>query len=146
MHGLVAASESILYDLICHAGSGLWINSLNWSMKDLPQFPCTGANLLSYANHCGQTLPITWKLVVNNVTFTKQIILFIFNIKNYRLWTGRVLPPVIRRSRVQVAVSSYCTGKGKACHWRPSPDPTQSGSSLGTSFFYKKLAKWPTQI
>ena len=34
------------------------------------------------------------------------------------------------RSRVRVAVSSHCTGEGKACHWHPSPDPAQSGSSL----------------
>jgi hypothetical protein len=27
-------------------------------------------------------------------------------------------------------VSSHCTGEGKACHWHPSLDPTQSGSSL----------------
>ena len=34
------------------------------------------------------------------------------------------------RSRVRVAVSSHCTGEDKACHWHPSPDPAQSGSSL----------------
>ena len=44
--------------------------------------------------------------------------------------SGRVLPPVTGRSRVRVAVSSHCTGEGKACHWHPSPDPAQSGSSL----------------
>jgi len=44
--------------------------------------------------------------------------------------SGRVLPPVIGRSRVRVAVFSHCTGEGKACHWHPSPDPAQSGSSL----------------
>ena len=40
--------------------------------------------------------------------------------------SGRVLPPVAGRSRVRVAVSSHCTGEGKAC----PPDPAQSGSSL----------------
>jgi len=30
--------------------------------------------------------------------------------------SGRVLPPVTGRSRVQVAVSSHCTGKSKAYH------------------------------
>ena len=30
--------------------------------------------------------------------------------------SGRVLPPVTGRSRVRVAVSSHCTGEGKACH------------------------------
>ena len=44
--------------------------------------------------------------------------------------SGRVLPPVTGRSRVRVAVSSHCTGDGKACHWHSSPDPAQSGSSL----------------
>ena len=44
--------------------------------------------------------------------------------------SGRVLPPVTGRSRVRVAVSSHCTGEGKARHWHPSPDPAQSGSSL----------------
>ena len=44
--------------------------------------------------------------------------------------SGRVLPPVTGRSRVRVAVSSHCIGEGKACHWHPSPDPAQSGSSL----------------
>ena len=44
--------------------------------------------------------------------------------------SGRVLPPVTGRSRVRVAVSSHCTSEGKACHWHPSPDPAQSGSSL----------------
>ena len=44
--------------------------------------------------------------------------------------SGRVLPPLTGRSRVQVAVSSHCTGEGKACHLHPSPDPAQSGSSL----------------
>ena len=44
--------------------------------------------------------------------------------------SGRVLPPVTGRSRVRVAVSSHCTGEGKACHGHPSPDPAQSGSSL----------------
>ena len=34
------------------------------------------------------------------------------------------------RFRVRVAVSSHCIGGGKACHWHPSPDPAQSGSSL----------------
>jgi len=29
--------------------------------------------------------------------------------------SGRVLPPVTGRSRVRVAVSSHCTGEGKAC-------------------------------
>jgi len=38
--------------------------------------------------------------------------------------------PVTGRSPVRVAVSSHCTGVGKACHWHPSPDPAQSGSSL----------------
>ena len=41
-----------------------------------------------------------------------------------------VLPSVTGRSRVLVAVSSHCTGEGKACHWHPSSDPAQSGSSL----------------
>ena len=52
--------------------------------------------------------------------------------------SGRVLSPVTGRSRVQVAVSSHCTGEGKACHWHPSPDPAQSGSSLHwvRPFFY----------
>ena len=44
--------------------------------------------------------------------------------------SGRVLPPVTGRSRVRVAVSSHFTGEGKACHWHPSPNPAQSGSSL----------------
>jgi hypothetical protein len=44
--------------------------------------------------------------------------------------SSRVLPPVTGRSWVRVAVSSHCTGEGKACHWHPSPDPAQSGSSL----------------
>jgi len=44
--------------------------------------------------------------------------------------SGRVLPPVTGRSRVRVAVSSHCTGEGKACHWHPSSDPAQSGGSL----------------
>ena len=44
--------------------------------------------------------------------------------------SGRVLPPVTGRSWVRVAVSSHCTGEGKACHSHPSPDPAQSGSSL----------------
>ena len=43
--------------------------------------------------------------------------------------SGRVLPPVTGRSLVRVAVSSHCTGEGKACHWHPSPDP-----ALGTPF------------
>ena len=30
--------------------------------------------------------------------------------------SGRVLPPVTGRSQVRVAVSSHCTGEGKACH------------------------------
>ena len=30
--------------------------------------------------------------------------------------SGRVLPPVTGRSWVRVAVSSHCTGEGKACH------------------------------
>ena len=30
--------------------------------------------------------------------------------------SGRVLPHVTGRSRVQVVVSSHCTGEGKACH------------------------------
>jgi len=30
--------------------------------------------------------------------------------------SGRVLPPVTGRSRVRVAVSSHCTGEGKACY------------------------------
>ena len=30
--------------------------------------------------------------------------------------SGRDLPPVTGRSRVRVAVSSHCTGGGKACH------------------------------
>ena len=30
--------------------------------------------------------------------------------------SGRVLSSVTRRSRVRVAVSSHCTGEGKACH------------------------------
>ena len=44
--------------------------------------------------------------------------------------SDRVLPPVTGRSRVRVVVSLHCTGEGKACHWHPSPDPAQSGSSL----------------
>ena len=44
--------------------------------------------------------------------------------------SGRVLPPVTGRSRVRVVVSSHCTSEGKTCHWHPSPDPAQSGSSL----------------
>ena len=44
--------------------------------------------------------------------------------------SGRVLPPVTGRSWVRVTASSHCTGEGKACHWHPSLDPTQSGSSL----------------
>jgi len=34
-----------------------------------------------------------------------------------------VLPPLTGRSRVRVAVSSHCTGEGKACHWHSSSDP-----------------------
>jgi len=52
--------------------------------------------------------------------------------------SGRVLPPMTGRSQVRVAVSSHCTGEGKACHRHPSPDPAQSGSSLhslGTASF-----------
>jgi hypothetical protein len=56
--------------------------------------------------------------------------------------SGRVLPPVTGRSRVRVAVSSHYTGEGKACHWHPSPDPTQSGSSLHwVRRFFNKIAK-----
>jgi len=42
--------------------------------------------------------------------------------------SGRVLPPVTGRSRVWVAVSSHCTGEGKACRWHPSPDPHRAGA------------------
>ena len=38
--------------------------------------------------------------------------------------SGRVLPPVTGRFRVWVAVSSHCTGEGKACHWQPFPRPS----------------------
>ena len=61
------------------------------------------------------------------------IILFLFSfvpLKGGPGASGRVLPPVTGRSRVRVAVSSHCIGEGKACHWHPSPDPAQSGSSL----------------
>ena len=45
-------------------------------------------------------------------------------------WSGRVLPPVTGRFRVRVVISSHCIGEDKACHWHPSLDPAQSGSSL----------------
>jgi len=35
--------------------------------------------------------------------------------------SGRVIPPVIGRSWLRVAVS-YCTGEGKACQGHPSSD------------------------
>jgi len=56
--------------------------------------------------------------------------------------SGRVLPPVTGRSRVRVAVSSHCTGEGKACHWHPSSDPAQSRSSL---HWVRPLYSWNLQ-
>ena len=46
--------------------------------------------------------------------------------------SGRVLPPVTRRSRVRVAVSSYCTGEGKIWHKHPSSDPHRARALCGT--------------
>jgi len=35
---------------------------------------------------------------------------------NSAAWFSLFFPPVTGRSRVRVAVSSHCTGEGKACH------------------------------
>ena len=50
-------------------------------------------------------------------------------VESYRLW------PVTGRSRVQVAVSSHCTGKGKARHSHHSLDPHRAGALTSFLFF-----------
>ena len=134
IQALVTAKHVMRWFLELHAGIQFdW-----WEWDYLPKF--------TFLLYVGQVLVIgrrvnhalLFLVTIPQTCADIQILVAAANSGAYHNWhiqkggsgaSGRVLSPVTGRSRVRVAVSSHCTGEGKACHWHPSPNPAQSGSS-----------------
>jgi len=94
-----------------------WLSLVSW------------LSLLFFSHFCVNFSKYWYCVMLDPLKFI-LVFIFMVDVKGVPGANDRVLPPVTGRSWVRVAVSSHCTGEGKACHWRFSPGALCTGYAL----------------